>query len=67
MHCGCKNICMFPRWCYRTGRQWGVVVLSPEAFDAAEKALKESGQPTEANKRGAAMLRRLYGGRPPHA
>jgi hypothetical protein len=39
----------------------GVLVLSSTAFARFEECMKNPGEPTVANKRGAEMLRKLYG------
>src|ERR1700688_4046889 len=39
----------------------GLLVLSTRAFARFEECMKNPGQPTEANHRGAALLRTLYG------
>jgi len=39
----------------------GVVTLTATEFARAEECLKASGEPTTASKRGAALLKKLYG------
>jgi hypothetical protein len=39
----------------------GLLVLSAKGFARFETCMKEPGEPTEANRRGAALLRSLYG------
>jgi hypothetical protein len=38
----------------------GVLTLSPKAFARFEECMKNPGEPTPANKRGAQLLRTLY-------
>lgn len=50
-----------------SGKQqfWGVVVLSDDEFAEFEKAVfVEKPEPTESIKRGAELIRRLYGSSP---
>jgi hypothetical protein len=39
----------------------GVVTLAAKEYAQAEECLKKPGEPSEASKRGAALLKKLYG------
>jgi hypothetical protein len=39
----------------------GVVTLTAKEYARAEECLRKPGEPSEASKRGAALLRKLYG------